>query len=432
MKRNPPSEQKAQALRALLNGQDKSCSGTELVSHLVRLSTEKVIQELLEDEQTEFLGRERYVRSGQESVGQRNGYENGTLKTAEGVFNVKVPQVRGTEQPYRSGLWSNLSTRSEALERIVREMWVLGLSVRDVEAALMAATGAFVLSDTAVSQITEQLYEQYESFRQRDLSQFDVAYLFIDAVHEPLRRHGCSIAVLCAWGICTDGSRVLLSLTTGNTESYETSIELLRDMVRRGLHAPLTVTTDGAPGLTKAIDALWPRTWRVRCWFHKMRNLEDKVPPQAWPEFKALAVDVRDAPTFETGEKRMQALIKTYKAVYPEACRCLQDDTLASLNHLHVPVRHRQLVRTTNLVERSFVEERRRTKIIPHLWDEKSAIKLVFATLIRVSDRWSRRQFSVLEEQQLRQLRHERKLESVQEQLKEQGKQRRSAGQVAA
>jgi transposase-like protein len=240
------------------------------------------------------------------------------------------------------------------------------------------------------------------------------------------------MAVLCAWGICTDGSRVLLSLTTGNTESYETSIEFLRDMVQRGLRTPLTVTTDGAPGLTKAIDALWPRTWRVRCWFHKMRNLQDKVPPQAWPEFKALVIDVRDAPTFKKGEQRMQALVEAYKDIFPEACRCLQDDMLASLNHLNVPVRHRPLVRTTNLVERTFVEERRRTKTIPHLWDEKSAIKLVFATLIRVSDRWSRRQFSVLEEQHLKQLRQKRNLETAQEQLKQQGKQRRSAGQVAA
>ena len=432
MERNPPSAQKAQALRELLNGEAQGVTGSEMISHLVKLSTEKVIQELLEQEQADFLGRCRYERQSDEGKGQRNGYEDGTLKTAEGVLKVKVPQVRSGAQPYRSELWQRMGSRSEVLEEIIREMWVRGLSVRDVEEAMISATGAFVLSDTAVSEVTEKLYEQYEMFRERKLDGFEVAYLFIDAVYEPLRRHGSKTAVLCAWGICTDGSRVLLNMVTGNTESYETCIEFLRDMVRRGLPTPLTVTTDGAPGLTKAIEAMWPKSFRIRCWFHKMQNLQDKVPPEAWPAFKAQVMDARDAPTFEEGEARLRRLIEAKKQEFPEACRCLEDDLAASLNHLHVPMRHRPLVRTTNLVERTFVEERRRTKTIPHLWDEKSAVKLVFATLIRVSERWSRRQFSALEEKQLKQLLRERGLNQREEQPKPEVKQRRSASQVAA
>ena len=94
--------------------------------------------------------------------------------------------------------------RSEVLEAIVTEMYARGLSVRDVEEAMMSATGAFVLSDTSVSQVTEKLYEQYEAFRKRDLSGYRVEYLLVDAVYESLRRYGCKQAVLCCWGICTD------------------------------------------------------------------------------------------------------------------------------------------------------------------------------------------------------------------------------------
>ncbi len=83
------------------------------------------------------------------------------------------------------------------------------------------------------------------------------------------------------------------------------------------------------------------------------------------------------------------------------------DDLEASLTHLKMPVRHRINVRTTNLLERSFLEERRRTKVIPRLMDEKSAMKLVFATLMRVSERWSRVSFSELERQRLKLLRRE-------------------------
>lgn len=431
MKKHPPSVQKRQAIQELLHG-PATVQGSPLLSELVRRSTELVVQELLEAEQAEYLGRDRYERHTAPR-GRRNGYEERRLKTGEGVLTVKVPQVRDTPEPYQSRLWQGLGKTSEVLEQIVTEMWVRGLSVRDVEEAMLTAMGAFVLSDTSVSRVTEHLVAQYEGFRKRDLSSFDVAYLFIDAVYEPLRRHGSKLAVLCAWGICTDGSKVLLSLAPCSSESEAAYTDFLRDMARRGLGAPLTITTDGAPGLTNAVDLMWPRSWRIRCWFHKMQNLQAKVPPAVWPEFKARVVEVRDAASADEARERLQAFVSDCEREFPEACRCLQEDSEASLNHLRVPPRHRRLVRTTNLVERAFVEERRRTKIVPHLWDEHGAVKLVFAVLIRVSERWARRQFSQLEEQQLRQLRR-RVLGDDEERSPANlpSPKRRSAGHVAA
>jgi putative transposase len=432
MKKSPPSEQKAQAIRDLLEGRGGEQDGAKLLSELVKLSTERVIQELLEQEQAQVLGRERYERDGT-SVGHRNGYETGKIRTAEGVFEVKLPQVRGLPGPYQSRLWSQLGAKSEVLEQIVTEMWVRGLSVRDVEEAMLAATGAFVLSDTAVSYVTEQLYAQYEAFHARDLSTFDVAYLFLDAVYEPLRRHGSTLAVLCAWGICADGRRVLLDLVTGNSESEEGCLSFLRGMVQRGLRPPLTITTDGALGVVNAVQTVWPHSLRLRCWFHKMQNLQDKVPPDAWPAFKAQVIDIRDAATKEQAEKRLEALLAQSERELPEACRCLRDDQEASLNHLQVPPRHRTMVRTTNYVERSFVEERRRTKTIPHLWDEKSAVKLVFSTLIRVSERWSKTRFSPFEQRQIDALRTRLGLATEPQPNQQQATpKRRSAGHVAA
>lgn len=116
---------------------------------------------------------------------------------------------------------------------------------------------------------------------------------------------------------------------------------------------------------------------------------------------------VRDAPTFEAGEAQAASLIERFGTTYPAAVKSFADDLEASLAHLKLPVRHRINVRTTNLLERSFVEERRRTKVIPRLMDEKSAMKLVFATLIRVSERWSRVSISELERKRLELLRRE-------------------------
>lgn len=405
-----PSEVKAQELGAMLQGQGEAQSGEELLSALVRLSTERVLQEALEHEQAQALGRGRYERRDGVS-GYRNGYEAGTLKTAEGVLRVQVPQIRGREEPYRSQLWDQVANTSEVLKRLIVEMYAGGLSQRDVAYSLEKALGQFILSKSTVSELTDTLTQEYEAFRTRDLSGYEVAYLFIDAVYEPLRRWGSKTGVLCVWAICVEGRKVLLSLSTANSESYASCLEVLRDLVKRGIQTPVTITTDGAAGLTKALDAIWPKALRIRCWFHKMQNLQQKVPPQAWPEFKALVIDMRDAPTVLAAEQRRQAIITRYQRDFPEACRCLLDDGEASLNHLYVPQRHQQYVRTSNLAERAFEEERRRTKVIPHLWDEGSVVKLVFAVLIRVSERWGKKCFSEFEQQQIRSLRKRRQLD---------------------
>jgi transposase-like protein len=358
-------------------------SGEERLSTLVRLSTERVLQEALEEEQGRALGRARYERRAG-SEGYRNGSEDGTLKTAEGVLRLKVPQLSGRPEPYRSSLGSQVAKTSEVLKRLIVEMYAGGLSQRGIEYSLEKALGQFVLSKSAVSAITETLSEEDEAFRTRALSGYEVASLFLDAVYEPLRRWGSKTGVFCVWAICGDGRKVLLTLSTANSESYESCLEVLRDLVKRGLQTPVTITTDGAPGLTKAIDAIWPQARRIRCWFHKMQNLQQKVPPQAWPEFKQLVADMRDAPTVAEAERRRQLIVPRYQRDFPEACRCLLDDAEASLNHLYVPQRHQVDVRTSNLAERAFEEERRRTKVIPHWWDEGSVVKLVFAVLIRV------------------------------------------------
>jgi putative transposase len=133
-----------------------------------------------------------------------------------------------------------------------------------------------------------------------------------------------------------------VSLSTTNSESYERCGEVLRGLVKRGMRTPITISTDGAGGLTKAIDTMWPKSLRIRCWFHKRQNFQQKVPARAWPEVKALLVDMRDAPTREKAEQRRDVIVEQYQREFPELCRCLLDDADASLKHLAVPQRHQQ------------------------------------------------------------------------------------------
>jgi putative transposase len=412
MRKVPPSDMLREEInRSLVGGVE---DGTDLLSHLAHLGLGYLVQQALEQEQEDFLGRARYERRvGDEGIGDRparyrNGYEQSTLKTAEGEVQVRVPQVRGASTPYRSRLMEFLGGNSEALERLVVEMYARGLSTRDVEECFRdQSTGELMISRSAVSEITDQLWEDYRAFCERDLSEIKVEYLFLDAVYESLRRYGAKEGVLAAWCITTEGRKVLLHLAVGNKESEACWVEFLRDMVARGLRTPTSVTSDGAPGLVNAIEGLFEKSLRIRCWYHKLGNIRSKLPAEGAEEVLAHARAVRDAPTHEAGEAQAASLIERLSGAYPAAVKSFAEDLEASLAHLKLPVRHRINVRTTNLLERSFVEERRRTKVIPRFTDEKSAMKLVFATLIRVSERWSRVSISELERQRLKLLRRE-------------------------
>jgi len=164
---------------------------------------------------------------------------------------------------------------------------------------------------------------------------------------------------------------------------------------------PLTVTSDGAPGCIRAVEGMWPEAERIRCWFHKMKNVLDKVPDDMREQVKRHLFDVRDAPDHATGEQRAASFVEQYRGKLPSAVASFENDLAASLNHLKLPTLHHKSIRTTNLVERAFEEERRRSKVIPKFRTEKECLKLVFATLWRASQRWLKVKFTDLERRQL-------------------------------
>jgi transposase-like protein len=381
---------------------------TNLISDLVAAVSELVVQELVEAEQADFLGgRGRYERRGEAQRGLRNGYEPRRVRTAEGPLAVQVPQVRGAGGPFRSGLMGFWEGNSDVLERLVTEMYARGLSTRDIEDAFRDVSGELLISRSAVSEITDRLWADYQEFAARDLSEIEVEYLFTDAIFESLRRQGAKEALLVAWCIAADGRKHLLHLAVGNKESEACWTEFFRHMLSRGMRLPTTSTSDGAPGLIKAIQVCFPASIRIRCWFHKLANIRSKLPDETAGEVLAHVYAVRDAPTLHAARAAADRFTATFGRDYPAAAACFQDDLEAMLAIHRVPARHRIRVRTTNLAERSFEEERRRTKVIPRLMDEKAALKLVFATMIRAAERWCRVSVSHLERHQLKLLRTE-------------------------
>ena len=364
---------------------------------LMLKSKELVIQEMLEHEVTDHLGRKPYQRDAKKvySNGYRNGYEPRKIKTPEGKIGLQIPQVRGGEDPYQSKLKIFFKNNTDVFDKLVIEMYVRGLSTRDIEQSLEAVTGERILSNRSVSNITESLWEDYQRFCNRDLSNYDVLYVVVDAVYESVQTHVKSNeAILVAYGVLADGRKILLHMMLGQKENYDFCKEFLRDMVSRKLNIPIVINSDGAAGMIKAINEIFSLSLRLRYWAHKMRNLSNKLPSEIWDEIKPEVIAIRDSLSFDEGEQRLITVVQKYESQYPTFTKCLASDYQALLNMLRLPRNHQKHIQTTNLIERTFVEERRRTKIIPQFLTEKSCLKLVFSVLYRAALNWRRNEYS--------------------------------------
>jgi transposase-like protein len=339
--------------------------------------------------------------------GHRNGYRRGKLDTAEGRIEYGVPQVRGTVEPFRSAIREALGTRTEELERLAIEMYARGLSVRDIEAAFTDANGKSLLSKSAVSQITERLWADYQAFAGRDLGEHRLLYVFVDGIAERLHLGQPREAVLAAWGISECGEKVLLGLCPGTKEDTASCREFLRDLKARNLNEPILVATDGAPGVIRAVEEVFPKSLRQRCLAHRVRNLEGKVPAERWREVKAQALAAYTAASPMLARLAKDEFVKRFERELPSATACFLDDFEACIAHLRLPIAHRKAIRTTNLLERLFGEERRRTKVIPHAFGERAVLKLMYAALIRASQTWRRVVISEFELRQIEELRSE-------------------------
>ena len=384
MQRIPATERTREKLRELMDGRSAVEDGR---SELVRLAARLIIEEALEGEARDALGRDYYARGAKPGAGYRNGYRPGRVHSAEGAIEYSAPQIADRDEPFCSRIREVVRGRTEELEALAVEMYARGLSTRDIEAVFAGADGRSLLSRTAVSEVTERLWAEYEAFASRDLSEFAVVYLFVDGIAERLHLGQPREAVLAAWGILADGKKALLHLAPGTKEDTASGKEFFQDMRRRGLPDPLLVVSDGAPGPIRAIEECLPRSIRQRCLAHKMRNLQSKVPEDVWPEFKARAAACYQAASPALARLLRDDIATTYARDLPSAVACLDDDFEACIAHLRFPLGHRRAIRTTNLLERLFGEARRRTKVIPHAFGERAVLKLMYAALIRAAER---------------------------------------------
>ena len=179
-----PSERLRRELQDLIAGVGEEDDPIEAIG---RLGARLILQQALEEELSEFLGRERYERRP-EPLSHRNGYERVSVKTTAGPLELSRPRVRNTSAlGFSSAIVGKGVARTHALEALVIASFLRGLSVRDVEAALEEAFDGHVVSKSTVARICASTRERYRAWCERSLAEHDLVYLFLDAVYLKLR-----------------------------------------------------------------------------------------------------------------------------------------------------------------------------------------------------------------------------------------------------
>jgi transposase-like protein len=383
-----PSERLRRALDDVLSGVGEHDDPVEAVA---RLGARLILQQALEDEVTEFLGRERYERADEGGAAYRNGYEPRVVKTTSGVMELERPRVRNaSELGFESRVIGKGVARTHALEALIILGFLRGLSVRDVEALLEEALGEQVVGKSTVARVCQDTRERYAAWGARDLSTHDLIYCYLDAIYLKLRPDDQPAeGVLVCWGLTLEGQKVLLGLQLGSRESYESWLDFGRDLQARGMRAPALIIADGAPGIWKATRELWPAAIEQRCTVHALRNITSKLPERLHREVKTRYWAVLDeADSASEAKAGLLALAADYRTAYPSAMKTIIEHVDQLVAHLRFPLEHRKRTRSTNLLERTFVEVRRRTKIIGRFPGETSALSLIWAVLELASRGW--------------------------------------------
>jgi putative transposase len=354
----------------------------------------RTVKELLEadsEQQMEkYLGLKWYERAeeGAPRLDSRNGYYERDYGTPWGVIRFRVKRTRGRSfLPRMIGRWER---RAPEVAELIRQAFLRGIPTRGVGRVIALVTEEAVSAQT-VSRLTRVLDRQVEAFHRAALDDA-WASLILDGVWMKVRRAWGPqrVLLLVAYGIRPNGQRQLLGFVRARGESQAAWEGFLQDLYGRGLrggHLQLIIT-DGCAGLATALPTVYPRALHQRCWVHKMRNISEAVRRRDHDRVKHDAQKIYQAASLAEARRCFQRFQWNWQVAYPALVRRLERDLPELLNFFQFPRHLWKKLRTTNAIERCFVEVRRRTRPMVVFTNVQSVDRIIFAIFSRFNQDW--------------------------------------------
>ena len=352
----------------------------------------KLVKELMEstlkEELVLYTGRASYQRSNKIPI-YRNGCYLRSLVTQFGtISDIRVPRIR--EGVFKTKVFRRYKRYQDIVEDLIEDIFLAGVSTRRVGEAISKLLDTKVSHGT-VSNIIKRLDTKVKEYRTKPILD-EYQYLFLDGISLKIRYNNAyhNRRVLVAYGITIFGERKFIGFIQAQGESSDAWESFINDLYRRGLTGKnlKLIIIDGAKGLRSALRLVYPLVPVQRCWAHKGRNVSNYLP-------KRYQKDCTDELVTIYGAKNRQAAIDAFKAwkkkwhrVSERAVACVENDLEELLCVYSFPEAQRKKIRTTNIIERSFREVRRRTRVFSCFSNKESCDRIIFAIFTYMNNKW--------------------------------------------
>jgi len=348
-----------------------------------------IIESLLIAERTEWLQAQPYER-GETRKGYRNGKYKRALMTKHGLIpDLAIPRVRKGDLVFK--MLEKYKRRTPDVDSAIGRLFISGISTRKLEDILKELYGKRCSRQT-VSDTQKALDEEVEKYKSEPIDD-TVEFLFLDGIVQKVRELGIENKVmLCAYGIYKDGTRKILSFELTDGEDTDNWRGFLVNLKFRGLKgkALRLITTDGNPGLLKALREIYPFKKVQRCIVHKLRNVAVKLKRRNQKECLGEAKLIFGAGSKREAIKRFKVWSAKWEIEEERAVKCMKKDLFSCLYYYDFDKSIWKSIRTTNILERAFREVRRRTRPMNLFPNGESCSRIMYAITQMLNNNWAR------------------------------------------
>jgi putative transposase len=369
------------------------------LDQLARAGARRMLAAALEAEVDDYLaaytaerdegGRRLVVRNGHARQREVTTVAGSILVRAPRVNDRRSDPVTGKRLQFRSVILPPWCRRSPKVAEVLPLLYLHGLSTGDFVPALEAFFGSAAgLSAAAVGRLLTSWQADHEVFCRRDLADRDYVYVWADGVHFRVRLEQARLCCLVIVGVRADGTKELVAVADGERESTDSWAEVLRDLRRRGMQAPVVAVGDGALGLWAALRDVFPATRHQRDWVHKVANVLGCLPASVQAGARKALSEIRDAPDRGHAQRAIQVFSRDYGVKWPKAVAKITDDAEELLCFFDFPAEHWLHLKTSNPIESTFSSVRLRTRVTKGPGSKAAGLAMAFKLLEAAQDRW--------------------------------------------